>query len=121
MDPSLLTKILIVSIPILVAASRFATQWLKVRAEQRALGATDRELEQRIEQLGRANADVLQRLENIEAIVVSQTWDALHEPGLSETDLQRRLAAARPHEAQTPDLEERNRQRAAALASRLGG
>jgi hypothetical protein len=116
-----MAMILVFSIPILAILSRFATQWIKVRAESKALGASNRALEQKVERLERANAEYLQRLENVETIVVSQTWNALHEPGLSDLDRERRIVAARPHEVQTPALEELNQQRAATLARRLGG
>ena len=121
MDPTPMAMILVFSIPILAILSRFATQWIKVRAESKTLGASNRALEQKVELLEQANADYRQRLENVEAIVVSQTWSALQESGFSEPDGGRRIVAARPHEVQTPAMEELNQQRAATLARRLGG
>ena len=122
MDPSeALPIILVFSIPILAILSGIAKQWLKVRAEQRALGTSNRELEQKLEQLERINAEHAQRLEDLEAIVVSQTWSAIQEPGLSEADRQRRLTSAGHREVQAPPVGEVNRQRAADLARRLAG
>jgi hypothetical protein len=99
----------------------FARQWFKVRAQQRTLGVSNQELEQKLERLERASAENAQRLQDLETIVVSQTWSALQEPGLSEADRQRRVVAAGRHELHAPAAEEMNRQRAAELARRLGG
>jgi hypothetical protein len=116
-----LAMVLLFSIPVLGIIAGVVTKWLKLRAEQRALGVSNRELEDKIERLERVSAEYAQRFENLEAIVVSRTWSALQEPGLSEADRERRLAAAGRHELQAPAAEERNRQRAAELARRLGG
>jgi len=121
MDPTILAMVFVFSIPILAILSRTVTQGLKVRAEQKALGASNRELEQKVERLEQANTEYAQRLENLEAIVVSQTWNVLQEPGLSETDRQRQIAAAGRHEVAAPAAAELNYQRAASLARRLGG
>lgn len=106
-EPTILAMILVFSIPILAIVSGFAKEWLKLRAGRRA---SDRELEQKVERLEKANADYVQRLENLEAVVVSQTWNALQQPGPIPTA---------PHEAHA--LEERNTQRVAHLARRTGG
>src|SRR4029453_15828799 len=92
----------LLSISILGILAGFGRQWLKMRAQQRNLGASSRELEQKVEQLEQANAENAQRLENLETIVVSQTWGALQEPGLSEADRQRRVAAGGRHERPPP-------------------
>lgn len=115
------TTLLIFSIPIVAILTKFATQVLRMRTEQRALGASSRDLEIKVEQLEKANAEYAQRLENLEAIVVSQTWNVLQEPGLSEADRQRRVVSAGHREIHAPELEEVNQQRAAQLARRLRG
>src|SRR5262245_4592219 len=121
-DPTVLVAMQFVfGISIVGILAGFARQWLKVRTQQRALGASNQELEQKVERLERESAENAQRLENLEAIVVSQTWGALQEPGLSEADRQRRIVAARPHEVHAPSAEELNRQRAAEIARRVGG
>ncbi|MEM1096692.1 MAG: hypothetical protein AAGJ10_19000 [Bacteroidota bacterium] len=63
------------------------SEWLKFKAAQQKLGTSTLELENQVVQLerdlqaARADRDALaRRLENIETIVTSQTWDALHEP-----------------------------------------
>jgi hypothetical protein len=116
-----LALILVFSIPILAILSGFARQWLTVRAQQRVLGASNQELEQKVERLERINGEYAQRIENLEAIVVSQTWNVIQDPGLSEADRQRRIAATVRHEVHAPAAEEMNRQRAADLARRVGG
>jgi 1,6-anhydro-N-acetylmuramate kinase len=125
MDPDptvvLATMQFIFALSILGILAGFGRQWLKVRAQQRALGVSNQELEQKVERLEQANAENAQRLENLETIIVSQTWSALQEPGLSEADRQRRIVAAGRHELHAPAAEDMNRRRAAELAHRLGG
>lgn len=67
------------------------SEWLKFKAEQQKLGTSTRDLEDQVVQLerdlqaARADRDALaRRLENIETIVTSQTWDALHDPGVAQ-------------------------------------
>lgn len=75
---------------------------------RRELGSSDRELEQKVTRLEKANAEYAQRLEDLEAIVASRSWSALQE------------TATRPHAVSAPAVEERNRQQVAELARRLG-
>jgi hypothetical protein len=109
------------SIPILVILLKFATRWAQLRTEQRALGTSNRDLEQKVERLERAHVEAGQRIENLEAIVVSQTWNAVEKPGLSAAVHPHRLEGAIRQELRAPAAEELNRQRAADLAGRLGG
>jgi hypothetical protein len=109
------------SVPIIAIVSKAATRFIALRAEQRALGTSNHELELKVERLERANAESARRLENLEAIVVSQTWNVLGNPEVSEPVQQHRLAAANRQDLRAPATEEMNRQRAADLASRLGG
>ena len=109
------------AISVLGILAGFGRQWFKVRAQQRTLGVSNQELEQKVERLEQINAENAQRLENLETIVVSQTWSTLQEPGLPEADRQRRIVAAGRHELPPPAAEEMNRQRAAEIAHRLGG
>lgn len=104
-DPTILLMVLVFSVPTLWIVTRPVTQWLKIRASKK------RELDQKVERLEQANADYAQRLENLEAVVVSRTWSALDEP----------VVATRPHEVHAPAAEEMNRERTARLARRLGG
>jgi|SRR6185436_3723830 len=121
MELQTLVLLLIFSIPLTAILGGFGMEWLKMRAKQKDLGTSNREMEQKVERLERTNAEMARRVENLETIVVSQTWSALQEPGLSESDRQRKLAATVRHEPHAPETEEMNRQRAEQLARRLGG
>jgi len=121
MDPGALAVVLAFSIPIIAILSKTATKWVALRAEQRALGTSTHELERKVERLERTNAEAAQRIENLEAIVVSQTWSVLGKPELPEAVHQHQLAAATRQDLRTPAAEELNRRRAADLAGRLGG
>jgi predicted nuclease with TOPRIM domain len=90
----------------------------------KTLEKANQELEEKLKRLEITNEEYAERLENLEAVVVSQAWDALHKPKLrpkvSEPDGEDAVLPTRPHEVSEPTVEERNRQRAADLARRLG-
>ena len=117
MDAATVAVVLTFTIPLVAIVGGLFMEWAKMRDKQKAIGAANRELEQTVEELKRANADQARRLENLETIVVSQTWNALHAPEAERP----RFAAVARHEVQTPAAEEMNRQRAEQLARRLGG
>jgi hypothetical protein len=106
-------------IPVVAILAGVLKTWVKVRAQQQVLGASNRELEQEIGEIRRERAALLQRLENLEAIVVSQTWDAVHDHSLPPADKERRVASTIRREIAPapPD----NAQRAEQLARRLQG
>ena len=110
-----------VLIPLTAILAGAFKDYVKIRARQQALGTSNRELEKVVEDLRQTNRTLAQRVENLETIVVSQTWNTLNDPQLSDAERQRRLASAVPREAHTPAAEEMNRQRAEQLARRLGG
>ena len=93
--------------------------WMKLKAGQRSLGASNQELERDVAALRKDRESLLARLENLEAIVVSQTWDAIHDVSLPPPDRERRVASAvrRELEPSVPS----NQQRAQELAGRLRG
>lgn len=99
-EPTILLMILVFSVPVLAILSRFATRW-------RALGTSSREVEQKVERLEKVNAEYAQRLENLEAVVASQSGSLLQQPG---------PVATGPHE-----VEEMNTQQVVQLARRIGG
>jgi hypothetical protein len=122
MDPlGALTLVLVFSIPIIAILSKTITKVLALRAQQRALGTSNHELELKVDRLERAHAETAQRIENLEAIVVSQTWNVLGKADVPDPVHQHRIASASHQDLRTPAAEELNRQRAADLASRLGG
>jgi hypothetical protein len=112
-----------VFIPIVAILGRVFRDYIKLQTQQRALGSSNRELEKVVEELRQTNRTLGQRVENLETIVVSQTWNAVHAPGTPAAERPRPVAVA-PHELPPPPMqsvEELNRQRAEQLARRLGG
>jgi hypothetical protein len=108
-----------VLIPVIaILAGTFKT-WLRIKAQQRVLGASNRELEEEVAALRKDRAAILGRLENLEAIVVSQTWDALHDHSLPPSEKERKVASGVRREIGTP--EPSYQQRAGELARRLQG
>ncbi|HEY0782164.1 MAG TPA: hypothetical protein VGE98_06915, partial [Thermoanaerobaculia bacterium] len=65
---------LIFLIPLAGIASGMFSNWLKFRETQRQLGASTHELEVEMAAVLEKNRELSTRLENLEAIVVSQTW-----------------------------------------------
>jgi uncharacterized protein YlxW (UPF0749 family) len=110
-----------VLIPVVAILAGMLRDVFKVRAKQQALGTSNRELEKVVEEMRQTNRTLAQRVENLETIVVSQTWNVLAAPRASEPEHQQRVAAAVRHEVHAPATEEVNRQRAEQLARRLGG
>lgn len=110
-----------VLIPVTAIFAGMIKDLLKVRAKQQALGTSSRELEKEVAELRQTNQALAQRVENLETIVVSQTWNAVNAPAASDAERQQRLAATLRQEVHAPATEEMNRQRAADLARRLGG
>lgn len=109
-----------VLIPIAGIFAGLLKDLVRIRAKQQDLGTSNRELEKVVDELRQTNQTLAQRVENLETIVVSQTWNAVSAPA-SDAERQLRLAAAVRHEVHAPAPEEVNRQRAADLARRLGG
>jgi peptidoglycan hydrolase CwlO-like protein len=108
------------AIPVVAILGRVARQWMVLRAEQRALGVSSRDLTGKVERLEKANAEYEQRLQDLEAVVSSRTWNVLQESGAPDAERQRRVVSASHGEMQALPGEERNRQRTAELARRLG-
>jgi formiminotetrahydrofolate cyclodeaminase len=110
-----------VLIPVVAIVAGLVRDLFKLRAKQQVLGTSNRQLEKTVEELRQTNQSLAQRVENLETIVVSQTWNALNAPGASDAERQQRLAAAVRQEVHAPVTEDVNQQRAADLARRLGG
>ncbi|HYU30741.1 MAG TPA: hypothetical protein VEW48_01140 [Thermoanaerobaculia bacterium] len=110
-----------VFIPIVAILARVFRDYIRLQTQQRALGTSNQELEKVVEELRRTNSTLAQRVENLETIVVSQTWNALNAPGATDAERQQKLAAVVRQEVHAPATEEMNRQRAEQLARRLGG
>jgi hypothetical protein len=110
-----------VFIPIAAIFARVFRDYLRLQTQQRALGSSNRELEKVVEELRQTNQTLAQRVENLETIVVSQTWNVLTTPGAAEVPPPPRVAATIRQEVHAPATDEVNRQRAEQLARRLGG
>jgi hypothetical protein len=110
-----------VLIPIAGIAAGVIMEWMKLLASQRNLGASTGELEREVTALQKEREVILDRLQNLEAIVVSQTWDAVHDRALSPSERDLRVSSALRREVPAPDTEALNRQRAEQLARRLQG
>lgn len=107
-----------VLIPITAILAGTFKEWMKVRATQRQLGA---ELEREVAEMRKINGALQERVQNLEAIVVSQTWNALHAPGLSPVERELKVTSAAQRELKAPDASVANQQRAQQLAQRLQG
>jgi len=110
-----------VLIPVTAIVMKTVREWLRFKATQRQLGASTGELEREVDGLKREREAILDRLQNLEAIVVSQTWDVLHDRGLSPVERDLKLASTARREIAAPDAESANRRRAEQLAQRLQG
>ncbi|HKV07226.1 MAG TPA: hypothetical protein VJ725_03745 [Thermoanaerobaculia bacterium] len=109
-----------VLIPITAILAGALKDWVKIRAQQRVLGASTKDLEQDVATLQKENNALNERLKNLEAIVVSQTWDVLHDKSLPPADRERQVATV-AHREFAPEPGPTDAQRAAQLARRLGG
>jgi hypothetical protein len=108
-------------IPLAGIGVKMFKEWLKFKAQQRVLGASTSDLEKDVTALQKENAALNERLQNLEAIVVSQTWDVLHDKALPPADREIRVATVAHRELAPPDRAAADQQRAAQLARRLGG
>ncbi|HYO13339.1 MAG TPA: hypothetical protein VE685_09120 [Thermoanaerobaculia bacterium] len=110
-----------VLIPIIAILAGTMKDYLKFRARQRQLGVSTTGLEKEVATLKQTNQVLLERVQNLEAIVVSQTWDALHDKALTPAEKDLRIASAARREIAPPPQEDLHQQRAAQLARRLQG
>ena len=109
-----------VLIPIFGILAGAFSEWLKVRSKQQALGASAQGLEKEVATLRRENDLLVERVQNLEAIVVSQTWEVLSDRNLPASDRERRAATVASREL-APETSDLHRRRAEQLARRLGG
>jgi hypothetical protein len=108
-------------IPITAILVKAFREWLRFAATQRQLGTSTTELEKEVAELRRTNQSLGERLQNLEAIVVSQTWDAVHDRTLPPAEREMKVASAIRRELREPDASALNQQRAEQLARRLQG
>jgi len=108
-----------VLIPVVAIAAKSFRSWMSFKSTQRELGTSTRELEQEVAELAKARAELAERVQNLETIVVSQTWSVLQDKGLTPPERDLRLATAAHRELGPPDASAVNQQRAEDLARRL--
>ena len=106
-----------VLIPIVAILSGVLKTWVR----QRALGASNVELEREVAEMRRERTSLLERLQNLEAIVVSQTWEVLHDRTLPAPDREHLAANAAHREFGPVATGPTDAQRAGQLAQRLRG
>src|SRR4051812_15630603 len=110
-----------VLIPVVAIVMKGFREWLRFKATQRQLGASTVELESEVTALQKTNESLLERIQNLEAIVVSQTWDALNDHGLAPAERELKVASVAHRELRPPEPSVANQQRAEQLARRLQG
>jgi len=107
-----------VLIPIAFILVGAFSEWLKFKGKQAKLGTSTNELAQTVVLQQQALEMAQRRIENLEAIVTSQMWDAVHDETLPEAEKQRALTQARIH-LEPP--EPSDAERVARMAQRLKG
>lgn len=106
-----------VLIPIFGIAAGMFREWLKFREKQNQLGNSTQNLEKLVAELRQRDQALAERVENLEAIVVSQTWDVVQDKTLAPEVREHRLASVAHRElapSPVPDS-----QKAEVLARRL--
>jgi hypothetical protein len=110
-----------VLIPVTAILAGTWKEVMKFKATQRQLGASTDELEREVTEVRKLNETLLERVQNLEAIVVSQTWNALNDHGLAPAERELKVASVAHRELKAPDPTAANQQRAEQLARRLQG
>lgn len=104
-------------IPIAGIMLRFFKEWLRFKAQQTQLGSSTNNLEKVVADLRAREQELARRLENLEAIVVSQTWDAVTDRNLPPVEKELRVASVAQREMAPPPVPDS--QKAETLARRL--
>jgi hypothetical protein len=106
-------------IPLVAIVGANIRRFMVFQAKQRQLGASTKDLENEVAALAKARAELTERLQNLETIVVSQTWGVLQDRGLSPAERELKVATVAHREMGPPDAAAANQQRAEQLANRL--
>lgn len=107
-----------VVIPIVAILAKVAKEWIRLRTSQQALGSSSRETERAVSELKRQREELQRRVENLEAIVASQTWNVIQDRSVPEPVREQRIVATAQHELRS-DQEAINAQRIEQVAQRL--
>ena len=92
-------------------------QWLRFKERQNQLGNSTQNLEKLVAELRQRDQALAERVENLEAIVVSQTWDVVQDKTLAPEVREHRLASVAHRERAPPPVPDS--QKAEVLARRL--
>ena len=106
-------------VPIVAILAANIRRLLTFQAKQRQMGASTSELEKEVAALAKARSELIERVQNLETIVVSQTWGVLQARGLSPAERELKVATVAHREMGPPDAAAANQQRAEHLANRL--
>ena len=106
-------------VPVIAILAANIRRWATFQAQQRQLGASTSELEKEVAALAKARAELTERVQNLETIVVSQTWGVLQDKGLSPAERELKVATAAHRELAPEDSSAANQRRAEQLARRL--
>ena len=113
-------------IPIVAILAGTFKEWLKFKESQRQLGSSTRELETLVASMkseiaaaGEREKALVERIQNLEAIVTSEAWDAVHDPALAAPPHAELLDGIRSHLLLTE--EEPDVMKAERMARRLRG
>jgi hypothetical protein len=106
-----------VLIPIFGILAGMFKEWLKFREKQNQLGNSTQNLEKLFAEFRQREKALVDRIENLEAIVVSQTWDVVQDKTLAPEDRERRLASVAHREMAPPPVPDSHK--AEVLARRL--
>ena len=106
-----------VLIPIFGIAAGMFREWLKFRQKQNQIGNSTQNLEKLVAELRQRDQALAERVENLEAIVVSQTWDVVQDKTLAPEIKEHRLASVAHRELAPPPVPDSHK--AEVLARRL--
>lgn len=106
-----------VLIPIFGIAAGMFREWLKFRQKQNQIGNSTQNLEKLVAELRQRDQALAERIENLEAIVVSQTWDVVQDKTLAPEIKEHRLASVAHRELAPPPIPDSHK--AEVLARRL--
>jgi hypothetical protein len=101
-------------IPLAGITLKFFREWLRFKAQQTH---SNENLEKLVSELRAREQEMARRLENLEAIVVSQTWDAVTDRNLPPVEKELRVASTAQREMPLPPVPDS--QKAETLARRL--
>lgn len=104
-------------IPIFGILAGMFKEWLTFREKQNRLGDSTQNLEKLFAELRQREQALVERIENLEAIVVSQTWDVVQDRALSPVEKEYRLASVAQREMAPPPVPDSHK--AEVLARRL--